>query len=101
LNPGPLPLGPGIETRPTDRSQKAADMPRFWLGRSVAGRLLIRNHRKSGGERYPPKKDALVACGARPYRLPEKLPPKKTQLIANIDGFRKTLPEGMNSESEG
>jgi hypothetical protein len=22
LNPGPLPLGPGIETRPTDRSQK-------------------------------------------------------------------------------
>ena len=77
LNPGPLPLGPGIETRPTDRSQKAADMPRFWLGRSVAGRLLIRNHRKSGGERYPPKKDALVACGARPYRLPEKLPPKK------------------------
>jgi len=66
LNPGPLPLGPGIETRPTDRSQKAADMPRFWLGRSVAGRLLIRNQRKSGGERYPPKKDALVACGARP-----------------------------------
>ena len=40
LNPGPLPLGPGIETRHAHRSLKAADVPRFWLGRSVARRLL-------------------------------------------------------------
>jgi hypothetical protein len=40
LNPGPLPLGPGIETRHTHRSLKASDVPRFWLGRSVARRLL-------------------------------------------------------------
>ena len=40
LNPGPLPLGPGIETRHANRTQKAADVPRFWLGRSAARRLL-------------------------------------------------------------
>jgi hypothetical protein len=40
LNPGPLPLGPGIETQHTNRSPKAADVTRFWLGRSVARRLL-------------------------------------------------------------
>jgi hypothetical protein len=29
LNPGPLPLGPGIETRHTTRSPKATDVTRF------------------------------------------------------------------------
>ena len=60
LNPGPLPLGPGIETRHTHRSLKASDVPRFWLGRSVARRLLgLAIHRKDGNdiphrrERYP------------------------------------------------
>ena len=40
LHPGPLPRGPGIETRHTHRSLKASDVPRFWLGRSVARWLL-------------------------------------------------------------
>ena len=41
FEPRPLPLWPGIETRHTNRSKEAADVPRFWLGRSGARRLLI------------------------------------------------------------
>ena len=42
--------------RHADRSKEAADMRRFWLGRSAAGRVLgARNHRKGPGEHYPPK----------------------------------------------
>ena len=39
LNPAPFSFWAGVETRHTNRSQKAGDVPRFWLGRSVARRL--------------------------------------------------------------
>jgi hypothetical protein len=66
-------------------------MPRFWLGRSVAGRLLIRNQRKGGGEQYPPKKDALVACGARPSRQRENFPKKKNQADSETPSLQSSM----------
>ena len=64
LNPGPLPLGPGIETRHTHRSRKAADVPRFWLGRSAARRLLgLATTAKAGKDAPPPNNKTDGACG--------------------------------------
>jgi hypothetical protein len=37
LNPGPLPLGPGFETRPTDRSQKSSRHATLLAGQKRGG----------------------------------------------------------------
>ena len=65
LNPGPLPLGPGIETRHAHRSLKAADVPRFWLGRSVARRLLGLATTAKAGKDAPRRTTKLTLLAVR------------------------------------
>jgi hypothetical protein len=55
LIPAPFTYWAGVETRQTNRSQKAGDMTRFWLGRSVAWRLpSLHGYTTSRDGHYPP-----------------------------------------------
>ena len=85
LNPGPLPLGPGIETRHTNRSQKAADVPRFWLGRSAARRLLgLAPTAKAGKDATRRSNKTYVACGAVTNEHSGKFPNQNKQRESHV-----------------
>jgi hypothetical protein len=76
FEPRPLLLLAGDRNATHQPLPKAADMTRFWLGRSVAGRLLdSRNHRRGPGKPYPPKAtnpSRLRGISRRP-KSPDKL----------------------------
>ena len=85
LNPGPLPLGPGIETRPTDRSQKSSRHATLLAGQKRGGAVAHpqppekRRRTVSTEERRP----RCLRCAS--IQATGKVTSQKTQLIANID----------------
>ena len=65
LNPGPSSFRAGGRNAAHHPQQKAADVTRFWLGRSGARRLLgPRNHRRSRDSDVHGSEQSPIACGA-------------------------------------
>jgi hypothetical protein len=61
-------------------------VPHFWLGRSVARRLLgPRDRRKSRERNCPSKEKTLVACGAFAHEQSGKISTKTEQRNASLN----------------
>jgi hypothetical protein len=85
FEPRPLSFWPGIETRHTNRSQKAGNVTRFWLGRSVARCLLgSRSHRKSRGVQFAPEQLHSLAWKERPSSKTDKFYPNSERRDAPL-----------------
>jgi len=85
-SPAPFPLGPGIETRHTHCSRKAADVRRFWLGRSAARRLLGLATRERVGKKIVHQSEpSSIACGRFSCK------PKGESLLKKTDKVIRTI----------
>ena len=96
LNPGPLSLRAGDRNAHTNRSRKAGDVTRFWLGRSAARRLLSsRNHCKAEESNSHRSNPAPIAWKGRTHRKADKFYPNQ----ARKDAATWAKQEGEQTQS--